>query len=276
MKKTKAVLPSSELSELIERFSQQNIVAEMEKRYQSAPARLVPTDLIDDNRFIEEVVLPTKTIQDFSTRIKEKGFYNPLVVRQKENERYEIILGRKRYVGAKEAGLVSLPCVIAEAKDEEVLLMLLADTRDQREANVVEMALVCKKLQDDFGYTQQMLADLSYQSRPQITNILRILRLPSSTRKDLCLGKLSYGHAKVIVSLPQEEIVPMVRRIQKEKLSVRKTEEIVTSFLKGNEENESTLVVAGGSMRKTKRSITFTFETEEALAAFLSTLKKKD
>jgi len=141
MKRTKRILSSS-LSELVNKFSQQNIIAEIEKRYQSAPAKLLPISLIDDNAFISKVKIPEKTQEYFASRLKEKGFYNPLVVRTKEDGHYEIILGRKRLFGARKAGMLSLPCAFAEVEDEETLLMLLADTRDQREANVIEMALV--------------------------------------------------------------------------------------------------------------------------------------
>ena len=188
----KANLPS--LNDLIEKFSQEDVIAVMEKEYQSAPAKLIPSSLIDDTPFIKEVVVPESTIDTFAAGLQEKGFYNPLVVRPK-GDRYELILGRKRFLGAKKAGILSLPCAIVEVGDEEELLMLLADTRDQRDTNVVEMALICEALQRDFGYTQQTLAELSHQSRSQITNILRILKLPSSIRQSICLGELSYGHA---------------------------------------------------------------------------------
>ena len=156
----KANLPS--LNDLIEKFSQEDVIAVMEKEYQSAPAKLIPSSLIDDTPFIKEVVVPESTIDTFAAGLQEKGFYNPLVVRPK-GDRYELILGRKRFLGAKKAGILSLPCAIVEVGDEEELLMLLADTRDQRDTNVVEMALICEALQRDFGYTQQTLAELSHQ-----------------------------------------------------------------------------------------------------------------
>lgn len=227
MKKGKGRILSSSLSELISKFSQQNIIAEIEKSYQSAPAKLLPISMIDDCAFISSVRLSEETMDYFASRLKEKGFYNPLVVRTKEDGRYEIILGRKRLYGAKRAGMATLPCAFAEVGDEEMLLMLLADTRDQREANVVEMALVCRQLQDRFGYNQQTLADLSHQSRCQISNILRILKLPEALQEAICLGKLSYGHGRALATLEPEDAARVGKRILEEGLSVRQSEALV-------------------------------------------------
>ena len=239
MRKGKSEILSSSLSDLISKFSQQNIIAEIEKRYQSAPAKLLTISLIDDNAYVSKVRIPEETMDYFASRLKEKGFYNPLVVRTKEDGRYEIILGRKRFYGAKRAGLLTLPCAFAEVGNEENLLMLLADTRDQREANVVEMALVCKALQDEFGYSQQTLAELSHQSRCQITNILRILKLPDDLQEAICLGRMSYGHGRALASLGREEATLLGHRILDEGLSVREAEALAKTIrCNGSSENQ--------------------------------------
>ena len=230
MKKGKSKILSSSLSELVSKFSQQNIIAEIEKRYQSAPAKLLPTAMIDDCAYISRVKLTEETQDYFASRLKEKGFYNPLVVRTKEDGRYEIILGRKRFFGAKRAGMLSLPGTFAEVEDEEMLLMLLADTRDQREGNVIEMALVCQALQQNFGYTQQTLAELSHQSRCQISNISRMLKLPDELLEAICLGKMSYGHGRALAVLEPSEAEEVGKRVLREGLSVRETEALAQSL----------------------------------------------
>ncbi len=271
MSREKKILSDS-LSTLIEKFSQHDIIAVMEKEYQSAPARLIPLSLIDDTSFIKEAVLPREVISYFASELKKKGFYNPLVVRQVK-DRYELILGRKRFYGAKEAGILSVPAAITEVGDEEELLMLLADNRDQRESNIVEMALVCQALQKKYGYTQQTLADLSHQSRSQITNILRVLKLPSPVRKDLCLGNISYGHAKCIASLNQWQILEVVSQIKEKNLSVRETERIAQGYANENDysplEEGLALSFDASSVSIKKRSITFSFDTEEQKIEFL-------
>ncbi|MCR5349054.1 MAG: ParB/RepB/Spo0J family partition protein [Bacilli bacterium] len=251
MKKNKERILTGSLSDLVAKFSQQNIIAEIEKRYQSAPARLIPISMIDDCAYISKVKIPDETLEYFASRLKEKGFYNPLVVRTKEDGHYEVILGRKRFYGAAKAGMLSLPCAFAEVEDEEMLLMLLADTRDQREANVVEMALVCRALQEDFGYTQNTLAALSHQSRCQITNILRILKLPEDVVEAVCLGKMSYGQARALSSLNEEDARRLFNRIIDEGLSVRQVEALAKSLrspAKGKEK-EYSVIVEGKQLR---------------------------
>ena len=267
---------SSNLSELIEKFSQNDVIAEMEKEYQSAPAKLVPVASIDDNHFISKVKIAKPIVDYFASTLREKGIFNPLVVTP-NGERFEIVLGRKRFLGAKKAGLVSLPCVIKEMGEEEELLTLLADNRDQRESNVLEMALICSALQKKFGYTQQTLASLSHQSRCQITNTMRLLRLSPELQEEVSLGKLSYGHAKAIASLNQEEMGEAVKKIHESKLSVRETERYVSSKKKGLEgqtlmddydiPNLKSLEIAGNSIK-------LKFASEEAKNEFLRSFCK--
>ena len=263
MKKGNKRILSSSLSELVTRFSQQNIIAEIEKRYQSAPAKLIPISLIDDNSFIAKVRLPDETMDFCASRLKEKGFYNPLVVRTKEDGHYEIILGRKRLFGARRAGMLTLPCAFAEVSDEEVLLMLLADTRDQREANVVEMALLCHELQSRFHYNQQTLADVSHQSRCQISNILRILKLPEELQEAICLGKLSYGHGRALASLSKQDAEILGKRALEENLSVRQIESLAKQQ-KGQSEPMGNPV----EIAETETELVIRFGSREELEAF--------
>lgn len=214
------------LANLIKKFGRNDIVAEMEKEYMSSGGRQLPLSQINDNSTIKRAKLDEETIERFANGIKEKGLWNPLVVRPVGNH-YELLLGRKRYHAAKKAGLETVPCVLNHPDDQEALLMLLADIRDQRDSNVVEMALVYAALRDKFGYDQATLANLSHCSRSQVTNILRLLHLPDDVLDDLSLGVLSYGHCRALVNLSEEETHKMVRIIKNKGLSVRQTEEMV-------------------------------------------------
>lgn len=274
--KKKSLLNSS-LSELVERFKKEDVVAEMEKRYQSAPTRLIPTQSIDDNSFIAEVIMREEVVEAFAEQLKSRGIYNPLVLKRK-GERYELVLGRKRFYGAKRAGIISLPAVIADIGEEEELLTLLADNRDQRESNILEMALVCHALQEDFGYNVLTLAGLSHQSRSQIANILRLLRLPQELRNQLNQGKLSYGHARAIACLDEEEAISLAKRVNDEKLSVRQTEEEVRRLRNGkgpNSELERALSKYGAKVSEKKKEIKINFASEEEKKAFINAFLKK-
>lgn len=277
MKDKSSILPSSSLSDLIEKFSQENIIAVMEKEYQSSPARLIPTTSIDDTSFISSVPIKESTMDFFADTLQEKGFYNPLVIREREG-RYELILGRRRFLAAKKVGMVSLPCVIADVGDEEMLLMLLADNRDMKDCPVVQVALVYQALQKEFGYTQQTLASLSHLSRPQVTNILRILKLPSSLRDEISLGRLSYGHGKVLASLEEEEALELAKVIHEQNLSVSETERMIRDYSESKNPCKTPLSfpqLGIDRIYEKSNSLNIYFESEEKKEAFLSLLKEE-
>ena len=275
--KDKSPLLSSSLKDLIEKFSQENIIAVMEKEYASSPTRLIPTSTIDDTSYIASVPIKPSTLEFFMAGLKEKGFYNPLVIRS-QGDRYELILGRKRFLAARQAGIVSLPCVIAEVSEEEELLMLLADNRDTRDCSAVQIALVYEALINKFGYTHQTLSSLSHTSRPQVTNILRILKLPKDIQDEISLGLLSYGHGRTIASLPKEQIAPLVKRIHSESLSVAETERIVSSL---SEEKEIEKPVLDPSdygaeeIKERKTSLSLSFKNEGAKDEFVAWLSER-
>ena len=269
MKKDRVL--NNTLGGLIKKFSENDVIATLEKEYSSRPSRQIPTRQIDDTSFVKNVKIPAETVQRFAQQLIKNGVYSPLVVRPKRSH-YELILGRKRYQGGRKAGLTEFPCVIVKASDEEVLLMLLADTRDQREANVVEMALICRELNERYGYTQETLAKLSHQSRSQITNTMRILRLPDAVLDDICLGKLSYGHGKAIASLSQDDITEIVKTIYEKKLSVRETERLVKDRLAGQNQSTGSLI-SPIIQDESEDTVTLSFASKKEKEIFLKSLK---
>ncbi len=220
---------AASLSELVSRFSKFDVIAEMEREYQSLNSKNLPLSLIDDNAYIKRVHFPKTRLEELGKSIREKGIFSPLLVREKGSH-YELVLGRKRYFGAKVAGLETVPVIVSSMGDEEMLLILLADTRDQRESNILEMAYIYNALSTKFQYSQQILAKISHESRSQVTNTMRLLSLPDSVIKEVSSGELSFGHARALLCLSQEDIVLAVKRIHDEKLSVRATERMVRSL----------------------------------------------
>lgn len=270
---------SENLSDLVKKFSKNDVIAEIEKEYQSQTGRTLSLSVIDDNSFVKRVRLPEESVNQVAKSIGEKGLWSPLVVRPSGGH-YELILGRKRYYGAKKVGLSSVNCVVVDVGDEETLLMLLADTRDQRNGNVVEMALVYQALIQKFNYSPQTLANLSHQSRSQVANTMRILKLPDHIITDICLGKLSYGHAKAIASLSDEEIESICKQIHSEKLSVRDTEVLAKQYALTPQviESEADAVrkaVGAASVSDRKTSISIAFASEEEKNEFVKSLLRR-
>lgn len=277
MRKSKLDPLSNDLSELIKRFSKDDVIAEMEKEYQSVAAKNIPLIEIDDNSFIKRVPVREDDIERISASVGEKGLYNPLVVRP-SGSHYELILGRKRYYAAKRSHLQEVPAVIKHLGDEETLLMLLADTRDQRNGNVVEMALVYEALSERFSYSQKTLAELSHQSRSQVTNILRLLQLPDHIVAELSEGDLTYGHAKAIASLSDDEIERIIALIHERHLSVRETEALAKQYSKTpqvcpNPNEDLKSLSKAESVLVKKNSVSFLFANEQDKETFLASIR---
>ncbi len=278
MSKGKKAIIKTSLNELVRKFSENDVIARMEKEYQSQGGNSVPLSLIDDNSFVKKVRLSEESIERITKGITERGLFNPLIVRP-SGSHYELILGRRRYFGAKRAGLTEVPCVKVEAGDEEMLLMLLADNRDQREANVVEMAILYEALVKRFSYTQSTLASLSHQSRSQVTNIMRLLSLPEKVLMEVSDGSLSYGHARAILSLSDEEIERITKRIHDENLSVRDTEalsrQLSNRLPSPSADPVDILKKISGAKTVIERrlSVTFDFYDEESKLRFLERVK---
>ena len=239
MKKAKTkILNKNQLSNLVARFSKSYVIEEMERSIKQAKSTELEIKNIDDNSIIKSAPIPNEILKNVADSIVKSGLTNPLIVRPKKDY-YEIVFGRKRLLACKKyKPLVKVPVFIINVTDEEMLFMLLADNREQREANIIETALILKEMSEKHHYNQQTLADIAHQSRSQITNILRILNLPKNVIDDISLNKLSYGHARALVSLPEDSINELASRIHQENLSVREVEKIVKEQRKGNDKND--------------------------------------
>ncbi|MCQ2795114.1 MAG: ParB/RepB/Spo0J family partition protein [Bacilli bacterium] len=242
MNKTNRLLKKNQLSKLVNRFSKSYVIEEMEKNLRQAKSTELLVTNIDDNAIIKSAVIPNDALKNIADSINKNGLTNPLIVRPKKNY-YEIVFGRKRLLAMKKYKIYKAPARIINVSDEEMLFMLLADNREQRDANIIETALVLKELSEKYNYNQTTLAELAHQSRSQITNILRLLNLPKWIIDDISVGKLSYGHAKAIASLPETSIEELVNKIYEEGLSVREIEGLAKKkHAKGNQDTSVILL----------------------------------
>lgn len=162
--------------------------------------------------------------------IKEFGVLQPIVVRSK-GDGFELIMGERRLRASKEAGLTSIPAVVRETADENMLRDALLENLHRANLNPLEEASAYKQLLEDFGTTQEQLADKLGRSRPQITNTIRLLKLPVAVQTKVAAGVLSAGHARALLSATDDaQMQILADRAIKEGLSVRGLEELVASF----------------------------------------------
>ncbi|HUS20987.1 MAG TPA: ParB/RepB/Spo0J family partition protein [Aeromicrobium sp.] len=161
--------------------------------------------------------------------IREVGLLQPIVVRPDGLNSYELIMGERRLRACKSAGLETIPAIVRETADEDMLRDALLENLHRSQLNPLEEASAYRQLLDDFGCTHEELADRIGRSRPQISNTLRLLRLSPAVQRRVAAGVLSAGHARALVSVSSAEIQDrLAQRVVAEGLSVRALEEIVT------------------------------------------------
>ena len=167
-------------------------------------------------------------LTELSASIREVGVLQPPVVRSIGDGKYELIMGERRLRASKLAGLKSIPVIIRQTKDEELLREALLENLHRSQLNALEEGAAYQNLLNDFGYTHDELAIKIGKSRPAISNTLRLLNLPASVQRKLAAGILSAGHARALLSITDaHEIESLASRIIAEGLSVRAVEELV-------------------------------------------------
>ncbi len=173
-------------------------------------------------------IFEPEALAELAASIKEVGLLQPPVVRALAHGKYELIMGERRLRASKEAGLSEITVIVKESEDDDLLRDALLENLHRAQLNPLEEAAAYEQLLKDFGCTQEELATRIGRSRPQISNTLRLLKLPPSVAKRVAAGVLSAGHARALLSLTSsEEIERLATKIVAEGLSVRAVEEIV-------------------------------------------------
>ena len=169
-------------------------------------------------------------LTELALSIKEVGLLQPPVVRSLGNGKYQLIMGERRFRAAKLAGLKSIPVIIRQTGDDQLLREAIVENIHRSQLNPLEEAAAYQQLLNDFNYTHDELAVKLSKSRPVITNTMRLLNLPVSVQRRVAAGVISAGHARALLSLTDEkEIENLANRIVAEGLTVRAVEEIVAS-----------------------------------------------
>ena len=173
-------------------------------------------------------VFEPEAFQELVHSIRELGVLQPIVVREIKEGSYELIMGERILRASKEAGLKKIPAVIRETEDQNMLRDALLENLHRSDLNPLEEASAYAQLLEDFGITQEQLADRIGRSRPQITNTLRLLKLPASVQRQVAAGVLSAGHARAILGAPDSSRMEyFATKTVNEGLSVRSLEELV-------------------------------------------------
>lgn len=187
----------------------------------------IPVSAVRPNANQPRNTFPESGIRELAASIREVGILQPLVVRSTESG-FELIAGERRLRAAKEAGLDRVPVLIRQAADNESMELALVENLQREDLNPLETAAAYQALMESFELTKEQLANRLGKSRVAVTNTLRLMQLPAGIRSLVLEGRLTEGHARALLSLQDEEqMLAVAQRIQDEKLSVRKIEELV-------------------------------------------------
>lgn len=265
----------SSLSTLLKRFSNTDLIAPLDKEYSTANGRM-DIALIDDNHILKKARINETKLENAINVVKDKGITTPLFVVQK-GERYEILYPRLTYIAALKLKLQSVPYSLVNLSEEESLVLLATQIRDSKVGNIVELSLLLNCLKKKYKYKQTEIAVMMNQSRPQITNIMRLIKLPEWLLRDISNDKLSFGHARTLSCLNEEQLKEIVPLIYLNDYSVRELEKIVyekqhSSTCTKNEEKLSKKYNAKVNVRP--RQITFTFDNEKDRENFIRKISK--
>lgn len=221
----------------------------------------IPVARIQPNPQQPRSVFEASAFAELVHSIREFGVLQPIVVRPVA-EGYQLVMGERRWRASQEAGLLEIPAVIRETTDENLLRDALLENLHRSDLNPLEEASAYKQLLEDFGITQDQLADRIGRSRPQITNMMRLLKLPMDVQTKLASGVLSAGHARALLGAADDDRIRyFTDRVIKEGLSVRSLEEIIALDKPQPKKATLTSGVTGGAL----------VELEEKLAERLST-----
>ena len=189
----------------------------------------LPLDSISPNPRQPRTAFDEEAMNELVESIREVGMLQPIVVRPMGGARFELVMGERRWRAAQQAGVETIPAIVRETADHELLRDALLENLHRAQLNPLEEAAAYQQMLEDFGCTQEELAGRIKRSRPQISNTIRLLRLPPTVQRRIAAGVISAGHARALLAIEdparQERLAD---RVVAEGLSVRAVEELVT------------------------------------------------
>ncbi|MHA7222453.1 ParB/RepB/Spo0J family partition protein [Arthrobacter sp. RHLT1-20] len=194
----------------------------------------IPVTDIHPNRKQPRSVFDEDDMAELINSVREIGVLQPIVVRtstEKGGEPYELVMGERRWRAVQAAGLETIPAIVRDTTDDDLLRDALLENLHRSQLNPLEEAAAYQQLLEDFGTTHEQLADRIGRSRPQVSNTLRLLKLPPLVQRRVAASVISAGHARALLALPDAAAMErLAQKIVAEGMSVRATEEAVTLY----------------------------------------------
>ena len=224
------------------------------------PSTLKLTE-IEPNREQPRKDFDEKALSELADSIREHGVLQPLLVRPLKDGRYQLIAGERRWRASRMAGLTEVPVIVRDLDDQAAMELALIENLQRTDLNIMEEAAGYRELMERYGMTQEVVAKRVGKSRPAVANALRMLALPEATAKLVREGKLTAGHARALLGLPDPaEIDPLAERVLAAGLSVRETERLVADRKVSPEKKPQPAVKNWGEDSRLKQTVLYLSE----------------
>jgi len=187
----------------------------------------IPINRIDTNPYQPRNDFEEEALNELAASLKEQGFIQPITVRKLGHDKFQLISGERRFRAAQLAGMKTVPAYIRTADDNQMLELALVENIQRRDLNGIEIAISLQRMIDELSFTQENLGDKIGKSRTTVTNYLRLLKLPAEIQVAVRDGKISMGHARAIINLPDEKTqLAFLHEILSNNLNVRDVENL--------------------------------------------------
>lgn len=207
-----------------------------EAKYEKLTVESIEIDKVRPNPYQPRVTFDTLALKELSASIAEHGVLQPITVRRLAGG-YELIAGERRLRASQQAGFTMIPAIIVDVSDEKSSVLALIENIQRQNLNYFEEAQGYQNLAEDYNLRQEEIAQMMGKSQSAVANKLRLLKIPTSMRRAFVENDLSERHARALLKLPDDEArEKLLKRIIKESLTVKKTEELVEAVIKGMEE----------------------------------------
>ena len=289
-----ALLGDADLSQIRKpvEYVRKSVVSPDSER-SSADIMLIPVDMIEPNPFQPRMSFDNEALEELAESIRSLGLIQPVTVRRKSQDKYQIISGERRFRACRMAGMEEIPAYIRDTNDQGMLEMAIVENIQREDLDPIEVAMSYERLIEECHLTQEQMAMRVGKNRASVTNYLRLLKLPAKVQHDLKVGLLSVGHAKVLLGIEdpalQEQLCDLVIR---NGLSVRQLEDKIKKAANPVQKEETDqdlpehyfriLDIVGKyfenniSLKRTpngKGTMTIHFSSDEEIRKFLETLE---
>lgn len=242
-------------------FGQENvtkILDDIENNNEGQEQLMLPVDQIRPNPYQPRKVFDKEALQELSESIQQHGVFTPLLVK-KSISGYELVTGERRLRASKMAGLDTIPAILVDFDDQQMMEIALLENVQREDLNIIEEAKAYDQLIKRLNYTQEQLAHRIGKSREHITNTLRLLKLPEDVQNYVVAKQLSMGHVRALLGLKDEDMMRKVaRQAIAQGMSVRKVEQLVKS-------------INGKKVEKSKEPSLFVKEAKKQLEEYFQT-----